>query len=52
MGGDVALRAFSSLLDPTVCQDRGRGRIPGDGEPWCGHGRQTEGGKHGQSVSD
>lgn len=46
-GGDLVQRAFASLLDPTACQDRGRGRIPEDRESWCSHGRQSEGGRYG-----
>lgn len=51
-GGDLAQGAFRSLLSPTAGQDGGRGRISGDREPWCGHGRRTEGGRHGQALSN
>lgn len=52
-GGDLSARAVMSLLSPTICQGscrgQGMGRISGDREPFCDHGRKTEGGRHGQA---
>lgn len=51
-GGDLA----ESLLSPVACQgawrDLGRGSTSGDREPWCVHGRNAEGGRRGQALSN
>lgn len=48
--GDLAERFLGPTAGPGAWRDRGHSSTAGDGEPWYGQGRKTEGGRHGQTC--